>query len=124
MFGTRKDQASRIDTLIGRATRVEGDLTFTGGLHLDGRVTGSVTAEGEASSMLSVSESGVIEGSVVATQVVLNGAVKGDITARERVVFGAQAKVEGNVRYGVIEIADGATIQGRLICVASAARKP
>jgi cytoskeletal protein CcmA (bactofilin family) len=115
MFGKGKDTASRIETLIGRSVRVDGDLRFAGGLHLDGRVTGSVTADPGASSHLSVSETGVIEGSVHVTQVVLNGAVRGDIVASERVVLGAQAKVEGNVHYGIIEIADGATIRGRLI---------
>jgi cytoskeletal protein CcmA (bactofilin family) len=120
MFGKRKADGSRIDTLIGRTTRVDGDLKFSGGLHLDGRVTGSVSADAGSGAMLSVSETGVIEGSVEVEQVVLNGSVRGDIVGRGRVVLGAQAKVEGNVLYGIIEIADGATIRGRLISTASA----
>lgn len=115
MFRKAKEPVNRIDTLIGRTVRVDGDLRFSGGLHLEGRITGSVTADPGASSRLSVGETGVIEGSVHVTQVVLNGAVRGDIVASERVVLGAQARVEGNVHYGIIEIADGATIRGRLI---------
>jgi cytoskeletal protein CcmA (bactofilin family) len=121
MFGKRKEDGSRIDTLIGRSTRVDGDLKFSGGLHLDGRVTGSVSADAGTAAKLSVSETGVIDGSVDVEQVVLNGSVRGDIVGRGRVVLGAQAKVEGNVLYGIIEIADGATIRGRLISMASAA---
>ena len=64
---------------------------------------------------VSVSEHGVIEGSVEAAQVVLNGTVNGDIIATERVVLGAKARVRGNVSYGVIEMALGAEITGRLI---------
>jgi cytoskeletal protein CcmA (bactofilin family) len=44
----------------------------------------------------------------------LNGSVRGDIVARERVVLGATAKVQGNVYYGVIEMTLGAQIMGKL----------
>jgi len=64
---------------------------------------------------VSVSEHGVIEGSLEAPHVVLNGTVNGDIIAAERVVLGAKARVRGNVSYGVIEMALGAEITGRLI---------
>ncbi len=106
---------STIDTLIGRATRINGDVVFTGGFHLDGEVTGNVRAETGTTSVLSVSEHGCIEGSVDAPHVVLNGTVKGDIRARERVELGAKARVSGNVHYGVIEMAMGASINGKLI---------
>jgi cytoskeletal protein CcmA (bactofilin family) len=106
---------SSIDTLIGRTTSINGDVTFSGGFHLDGQVTGNVRAEPGATSVLSVSEHGCIEGSVDAPHVVLNGTVKGDIKARERVELGAKARVNGNVHYGVIEMTMGASINGKLI---------
>ena len=106
---------SSIDTLIGRTTRINGDVAFTGGFHLDGQVLGNVRAEPATTSVLSVSEHGCIEGSVDAPHVVLNGTVKGDIRARERVELGSKARVNGNVHYGVIEMAMGASINGKLI---------
>jgi len=104
-----------IDTLIGRTTRIKGDVTFSGGCHLDGQVTGNVRAEAGTTSVLSVSEHGAIEGSVHAPHVVLNGTVTGDIHARERVELGAKARINGNVHYGVIEMAMGASINGKLV---------
>jgi cytoskeletal protein CcmA (bactofilin family) len=112
---TSDPDRSSIDTLIGRTTSIKGDVSFTGGFHLDGQVTGNVRAEPGATSVLSVSEHGCIEGSVDAPHVVLNGTVKGDIRARERVELGAKARVNGNVHYGVIEMAMGASINGKLI---------
>ena len=47
--------------------------------------------------------------------VVLNGRVNGDIVGSERVVLGAKARVRGNVHYGVIEMALGAEISGKLV---------
>jgi cytoskeletal protein CcmA (bactofilin family) len=113
-----------IDTLIGRTTRINGDVLFAGGFHLDGQVTGNVRAEPGVTSVLSVSEHGCIEGSVEVPHVVLNGMVQGDIVALERVELGAKARVNGNVYYGVIEMAMGAQINGKLIHEGAAGDKP
>jgi cytoskeletal protein CcmA (bactofilin family) len=117
MFNRDSKQA-RIDTLIGKASRVHGDLEFVGGLHLDGSIAGNVRADPSQDSSLSVSETGSIEGNVEAVDIMLSGAVKGDIVARGRVVLGATARVQGNVYYGVIEMTLGAQIMGKLTRVA------
>jgi cytoskeletal protein CcmA (bactofilin family) len=115
MFRRETAPAGRVDTLVARTTRLQGDLYFAGGLHLDGRVKGNVRSEPGASATLSVSEHGAVEGSVDVPVVVLNGTVKGDIRAHERVVLGARARVHGNVHYGVIEMEMGAEVCGKLI---------
>lgn len=119
MFGRRKQVSTRIDTLLGRTSSLNGDLEFSGGLHLDGRVNGNVKASSEDGGALSVSESGFIEGRVEVTNIVMNGTVNGDMHARERLVLGEKARVNGNVYYGVIEMAPGAVITGKLIPLAN-----
>jgi cytoskeletal protein CcmA (bactofilin family) len=124
---TRDSRPPQIDTLIGRSAHVQGDVEFEGGLHLDGHIAGSVRAVRAAAageSSLSVSESGSIEGAVQVPNVMLDGKVKGDIHARERVVLGATARVEGNVYYGVIEMTLGAQIMGRLVRLEPEAPSP
>jgi cytoskeletal protein CcmA (bactofilin family) len=120
MFGRDSSHNARIDTLIGKAGRVNGDIEFAGGLHLDGRVAGNVRADGDPESTLHVSEHGAIEGSVEVANVMLNGSVRGDIHATGRVVLGASARVHGNVHYGVIEMTLGAEIKGKLVPLPSA----
>ena len=115
MFGRRKQTSTRIDTLLGRTANLNGDLEFSGGLHLDGRVNGNVRSSAEDGGALSVSESGFIEGRVEVTNIVMNGTVNGDMIARDRLVLGEKARVNGNVYYGVIEMAPGAVITGKLI---------
>jgi cytoskeletal protein CcmA (bactofilin family) len=105
----------RIDTLIARSVRVSGDVSFAGGLHLDGHVAGGMRADPQAPASLSVSDTGSIEGPVEVTDLVLHGTVRGDIVARGRVVLGASARVEGNVYYGIIEMTLGAQITGKLV---------
>lgn len=115
MFNRNKTKPGTIDTLIGVGTRVIGDVQFSGGLHVDGFVKGNVDAPGESGSMLSISDGGVVEGSVAVPNVVLNGKVIGDILAHDRLELGATAKVTGNVYYGLIEMAIGAEINGKLV---------
>jgi cytoskeletal protein CcmA (bactofilin family) len=115
MFGRRKQVSTRIDTLLGKTSTLNGDLEFSGGLHLDGRVNGNVRSTASDGGALSVSESGFIEGRVEVTNIVMNGTVNGDMHARERLVLGEKARVNGNVYYGVIEMAPGAVITGKLI---------
>ena len=123
MFGRRKQTSTRIDTLLGRTANLNGDLEFSGGLHLDGRVNGNVRSNAEDGGALSVSESGFIEGRVEVTNIVMNGTVNGDMCARERLVLGGKARINGNVFYGVIEMAPGAVITGKLIPLANGAAK-
>jgi cytoskeletal protein CcmA (bactofilin family) len=115
MFKNSKPKLQRIDTLIGAGTRIIGDVQFSGGFHVDGHVKGNVDAPADSGATLSVSDSGVVEGSVAVPNVVLNGTVKGDILAHDRVELGATARVTGNVYYALIEMEMGAEINGKLI---------
>ena len=118
---SRDSRPPHIDTLIGKGVRVQGDIDFLGGMHLDGAIAGNVRSDQAPNSTLSVSETGSIEGSVEVPNVILQGRVRGDIRGAERVVLGATAHVEGDVYYGVIEMTLGAQIMGKLVRLAPAA---
>jgi cytoskeletal protein CcmA (bactofilin family) len=111
----QKNKPVKIDNLVGPKTRINGDVEFAGGFHLDGYINGNVVCDSGGDAVLSVSEAGCIEGSVIAPNVVLNGMVKGNIDAADRVELGPKARVLGNVQYAVIETAVGAQINGKLI---------
>ncbi len=110
-----KRKTARIDTLIGQHSEVTGDIAFSGGLHVDGTVRGNVVAEEGSDSVLTLSEHGTIEGEVHVPNIVLNGAVIGDVHASERVELASRARVTGNVYYHLIEMAMGAEVNGSLV---------
>ncbi|MGD8339551.1 MAG: polymer-forming cytoskeletal protein [Gammaproteobacteria bacterium] len=111
----KRKRESAIGTLVGKDTRVHGDLEFTGGCLIDGYVKGNVKAISDENAMLSISERGEVEGAVIVPNVLLNGTVKGDVKASRRVELGSNARVVGNVQYSLIEMAMGAEINGKLI---------
>ncbi|MGD8784933.1 MAG: polymer-forming cytoskeletal protein, partial [Thioalkalispiraceae bacterium] len=95
MWGNSKKpkQTAQIDSLIGQNSEIRGDVIFSGGLHVDGKVTGNVIAAEGEDSVLTLSERGTIEGEVKVPNVVVNGTVIGDVHALAHVELAAQARV-------------------------------
>ena len=114
MFRREKSGGS-VETLIGPAVTIRGDVEFSGGLHLQGRVFGNLLVlEGE-DAVLELTEGAVVEGEVRAGAATINGRVLGDVYVGERLALGPRAVVEGNVHYGSIEMALGARITGKML---------
>jgi len=114
-LGRRSKPQSRIDSLIGAGTRVEGNIQFSGGLRVDGAVRGNVAAVAGDSGTLVVSEHARVEGEVRALHIVVNGTIHGPVYASETLELQASARVRGDVHYRSIEVQQGAVIEGRLV---------
>ena len=99
MFGKKQRRHTVVETLVGSNSKVHGDVNFRGGCHIDGTVNGNVTADSDTESALSISDIGCVDGGVTVPYVVLNGIVRGDLYASQRVELGPTARVIGNVYY-------------------------
>lgn len=118
MFGKSKEAKpqNRIDSLIGAGMHVEGNIRFTGGLRIDGEVKGNIeSAESASSSTLFLSEQARIEGTVKVAHLVVSGTVVGPVRAESSVELQPKARIIGDVEYGLIEMHQGAVIEGRLV---------
>ncbi len=104
-----------IDTLIGVKTDLKGDIVFTGGLRIDGKVRGNITAKGDGNSTLVLSENAFVTGNVTVPHIITNGSIKGHVRAAERIELQPKAEITGDVYYKVIEMALGAVINGNLV---------
>ena len=111
----RSKPQSRIDCLIGAGTRIEGNVSFSGGLRVDGVIKGDVLSEAGHSSTLVLSEQAKIEGAIHVSHVVINGAVIGPVHASEYVELQAKSRVTGDVYYKTLEMHLGAVVEGRLV---------
>ena len=118
MFGAKRKinkPQNRIDCLIGAGTTIEGNISFSGGLRVDGHVRGNVLAlEGKPGTLV-LSEQARIEGEIRVSHVVINGTVVGPVHAVEYVELQAKANVTGDVHYRTLEMHLGAVVQGRLV---------
>jgi cytoskeletal protein CcmA (bactofilin family) len=113
---------NRIDSLIGVGTRIEGNVSFTGGLRVDGEVIGNVTAVTEQPSTLVVSEQARIDGEIRVSHLVVNGEINGPVYAVEFLELQSRSRVKGDVHYSTLEMHLGAIVDGHLVHRSSEAK--
>ncbi len=116
MIGRDKKASSEqgSQTLISPNAQVSGDVVFNGGLHVQGKVVGNVTAD-EQGGRLVIGSTGAVEGEIHVPRVIINGRVKGDVHAGEHLELAEKAVIEGNVFYTMIEMVMGARVNGKLV---------
>ncbi len=115
LFNKGAKPQSRIDSLVGVGTVICGDVTFSGGLRVDGEIRGNVRgAEGQASTLV-ISEHARIEGEIDVAHLVINGTVIGPVRSKEFLELQSKARVTGDVEYNALEMHLGAVVQGRLV---------
>lgn len=112
MFGHKAKNS--IDSLIGVTTKIEGNVMFKGGMHIDGHVKGNVIAEPGESSMLIISEHAKVEGEVRAAHLVINGEISGTVHSYELLELQPKARITGDVFYKALEMHGGALVAGKL----------
>lgn len=103
-----------IRSLVGEGTRVDGHLQFSDGLRIDGEVVGNVTAAGDVRTLLVISEKARVQGKVKAGHVIINGEVMGPVESTELLELQPKARVVGNVRYVLLEMHAGASLEGEM----------
>ena len=117
-----RNSSNNETSLIARGTSIRGDVRFSGALHLDGRIEGSVIGDGE-DAMFTLSEHGQVHGEIHVPQAVINGHVTGDVNVSVRLELAPQARIDGDLRYHTLEMAAGAQVNGRITRQAEEAQR-
>lgn len=117
MFGRKKLIESHakktVHSFVDSAASVRGDVSFSGGMEMRGKVYGSVLGEGEDATFI-VGLGSVIHGGIEAEHVVVDGRVQGNVVARSTLLVRANGVIQGDVSYGRIQMEEGASVDGRL----------
>lgn len=114
MFGKKSMPTNNFDTLISSKAEIVGDIHFSGGLHIDGKVYGNIIADDESKAVLRVSEKGAVEGEVSVPHLIVNGTIVGDVHSCEHLELAAKAVIKGNIFYNTVEMVMGSQVDGRL----------
>lgn len=116
MFNKNKDKTAKPNhtatadlSIIGASVKVSGDITTSGSIRVDGKVDGSVLAEGN----MILGSTGEINGNVKGKSVSLGGKVKGSVNAAERVTLEAKCSLNGDISSRILVIEPGAVFNGK-----------
>ena len=101
----------RVVAWIGQGVVVEGRITSTQDLRIDGKVEGTVEVGNHS---LILGTNATVKANLVARSIVVSGAVIGTITATDRLDLQATGSIEGDVHSPRLVVADGATINGKV----------
>ena len=117
MFGVKKGKTppNSIDSLIGAGTRIDGNVTFSGGLRVDGEVHGNISSESGEQGTVVISEKASVEGSIWVGHGVINCTVIGPVFAGESRGLLPSARVTGACASCQFAILPRPSIQGRLV---------
>ena len=122
MFAKKKQPP--IKSLIAQGSRIDGNMTFSEGLRVDGDVVGDIRVDESQPSLLVISETATVIGAVYADHVIINGRINGPVHARELLELQPRARIEGDVYYKALEMHQGAVIAGMLCPAVPIEEKP
>ena len=105
---------------IGKSLVIKGEVTGSESLYIDGRVEGSINLAGNR---VTVGRNGVVSADITASEIVVLGKVRGNLTASDRVDIRSDGSLTGDVVAARISIEDGAFFKGG-IDIRKAGQKP
>lgn len=117
MFGRKLNktiEVTKLSSLIADNLHIVGDVLFSGGLRVDGKIEGNVLNKEGERSLLVLSDKGVIVGRVRTYDAVVNGSISGDLEVEHFLELQANAKVSGNIVYRQLQMDCGASVDGQL----------
>lgn len=95
--------------LIGRGTVITGSITTSASIRVEGEIRGKVVSN----DLVTIGNTGLIEGDVEAKNVVVGGRVSGNLTAQDKLVLEAKCTVNGDIRARRLVIDEGAFFDGQ-----------
>ena len=111
---------SKIAGLIDQGTEMNGDLTFKGSFRIEGNFKGTINSD----CLLIIGERGKVEADVKVGQVVINGEIRGNIQASERVEIHSKGRVYGTIQTPKLVVEEGAYLEANCQTMEAAPAKP
>lgn len=97
-------------TIIGQDASFKGEMTFEKGLRLQGKFEGKVSSAGR----LHVAKEARLTADCEVGSIIVEGEVKGNLTAQDRIEFKSSARYEGDLRASKLVVDEGAIFSGNV----------
>lgn len=107
-------EITKLSSLIADNLSLVGDVSFSGGLRVDGRIEGNVIGKKDEKSLIVLSDKGCVVGRVQAYDAVVNGTITGDLVVEHFLELQANARITGNIVYRQLQMECGAVVEGKL----------
>jgi cytoskeletal protein CcmA (bactofilin family) len=122
MFSSSKNissQVSKVDTVIGKGTIIEGDIKSSGIIRIDGGCVGDIITDSD----VIIGENASINGDITAVNVSLAGKVEGNVRCSGVLEITGKGYLTGDVLVSGLSIEKGAVFSGKCSIVAKEVEK-
>jgi cytoskeletal protein CcmA (bactofilin family) len=110
----------RATAWIGQSVVIEGRITSSQDLRIDGKVEGAIEV---GDHLLTVGAGAAVKANLVARSILISGSVIGDVTATERLDLKATGSVEGDISAPRLVMVEGAFVKGKVDASGTRAKK-
>ena len=97
-------------TVIGEGITLKGELQGSGPVVVFGRFEGDIVVEGT----ITVGEGGEVDANISASTIVIDGSVRGNLSADTKVEIGPTGALTGSVKSAALSASDGATVKSEI----------
>jgi cytoskeletal protein CcmA (bactofilin family) len=111
MFTNKQNKpvsSDKMETIIGAGTSIEGNLTASGTIRVDGRVNGEIHTEGD----VIIGETGQVTGIVKGRNITIAGRLDGNADAEGVLHLVASSSINGDIVVGSLKVEEGAKYKG------------
>src|SRR6266850_5605556 len=105
---------------ISSEVEITGTIKSSGSIRIDGKLEGELHCTGDAV----IGKTAQIKGNIVVTSATIEGAVQGNVTAKDRIEMKSSARVTGDIKAKRLSVEDGVTFIGRSEVNPSGAASP
>jgi cytoskeletal protein CcmA (bactofilin family) len=113
----QENQTATPTSILGRNTRIEGDVIGNETILIEGTLKGSLKVDGD----IIIGAFGRVEAELEADNIFIHGTVTGNVVARQHLEIESSGKMSGDIAAGSIDIKEGSTFEGRSRMIRSAA---
>jgi cytoskeletal protein CcmA (bactofilin family) len=98
----------KLDTIIGKGTKIDGTMSVEGSTRIDGTVSGKLTSN----DVVTIGPTGEVKADIKAKAIIIGGKVHGNIEASEKIELQARAEFRGDLLAKSLLIEHGALFHG------------
>jgi cytoskeletal protein CcmA (bactofilin family) len=109
----REGQAGEHRTFVFQGAELEGTLRLRESFRIDSEFRGEIVSEGT----VTVGEAAAVEAEIHAREIIIDGIVVGNVSARRQLILRASGRLRGDVETPCLEIEKGAVFNGRMTMV-------
>ena len=104
-FGSSKSEET---TIVSRGVKIEGKVTSTGNIRIDGEIQGDIFSKGN----ITIGEDAKVNGQINANFITIGGKVSGIVRAKDKMILNSKSYLKGDIFTKNLVIEEGAKFDG------------